>query len=81
VITLYHWDLPQSLYTDVGGWLSSELPAIFAEYADMCFSLFGDRVKTWITLNEPWCSAVMGYCTGDHAPGHSSNPGMMSERE
>jgi beta-glucosidase/6-phospho-beta-glucosidase/beta-galactosidase len=75
VITLYHWDLPLPLETEFGGWLSPSIQPIFSQYADQCFAMFGDRVKTWLTLNEPWCSAVMGYCTGDHAPGRSSSPG------
>ena len=45
----------------------------FGEYARICFESFGDRVKHWITLNEPWCSAVLGYGNGHHAPGHKSN--------
>jgi beta-glucosidase len=67
-ITLYHWDLPQEL-EDAGGWPRRETAFRFAEYAETCFTAFGDRVRTWITLNEPWCSSHLGYLEGVHAPG------------
>ncbi|CAK9069553.1 unnamed protein product [Durusdinium trenchii] len=70
-VTLYHWDLPEALHAK-GGWLSKEMIVkAFGDYARICFHHFGDRVKYWITLNEPWCSAVLGYNTGDHAPGYT----------
>ena len=52
MITLYHWDLPQTLQ-DEGGQIDDQFPDWFASYADLCFQLFGDRVKNWITVNEP----------------------------
>jgi len=67
-VTLYHWDLPQVL-EDAGGWLNRETADRFAYYADVMASALGDRVKNWITLNEPWCSAFLGYTLGVHAPG------------
>jgi beta-glucosidase/6-phospho-beta-glucosidase/beta-galactosidase len=75
VVTLYHWDLPLALESEIGGWLSPSIAPLFGQYADKCFAMFGDRVKTWLTLNEPWCCSVLGYSTGEHAPGRTSNPG------
>ncbi|OJV83596.1 MAG: beta-glucosidase [Cellulomonas sp. 73-92] len=68
VVTLYHWDLPQAL-EDEGGWSNRETAYRFAEYARIVARALGDRVHTWSTLNEPWCSAFLGYASGVHAPG------------
>jgi beta-glucosidase len=68
VVTLYHWDLPQALQ-DVGGWASRDTSARFGEYARAVGAALGDRVRTFATLNEPWCSAFLGHATGVHAPG------------
>jgi beta-glucosidase len=68
VVTLYHWDLPQAL-EDVGGWSNRETAYAFAEYARIVARALGDRVDVWSTLNEPWCSAYLGYASGVHAPG------------
>ncbi len=67
-VTLYHWDLPQTLQ-DEGGWLRRGIAEDFAAYADTISRAFGDRVKHWITFNEPWCVAWLGYMFGAHAPG------------
>ncbi|MCF6473444.1 beta-glucosidase [Nonomuraea sp. MG754425] len=67
VATLYHWDLPQEL-EDAGGWPERDTAPRFAEYARLMGEALGDRVRTWITLNEPWCSAYLGYASGVHAP-------------
>ncbi len=72
-VTIYHWDLPDALEVKYGGWLSKEVVPLFADYAALCFDSFGDRVKNWITLNEPWVAAVLGYGQGVFAPGHCSN--------
>jgi beta-galactosidase len=66
-VTLYHWDLPQAL-ADRGGWENAETIAAFAEYAEACFRLFGDRVRLWSTLNEPSWATLHGYVTGLHPP-------------
>jgi len=68
VITLYHWDLPQEL-EDAGGWGNRATSERFAEYAALAAGRLGDRVELWTTLNEPWCSAFLGYASGVHAPG------------
>ena len=69
-LTLYHWDLPQEL-EDAGGWPHRDTAYRFAEFAGLVHDALGDRVPTWTTLNEPWCSAVLGYDTGRHAPGRT----------
>jgi len=69
--TLYHWDLPQALQ-DKGGWTARMVVDAFVEYTDIITRALGDRVKDWITLNEPWVSAFVGYQDGRHAPGHTS---------
>ncbi len=70
-VTLYHWDLPQILQ-DRGGWTARETAEAFVEYADIVSRHLGDRVKHWITHNEPWCISVLGHQTGEHAPGHKN---------
>lgn len=67
-LTLYHWDLPQSLQ-ESGGWANRETVHRFADYAVEVFQALGDRVKHWTTLNEPWCSSFLSYAAGEHAPG------------
>jgi len=67
-VTLYHWDLPQAL-EDLGGWTNRDTASRFLEYAVSCHEALGDRVPVWTTLNEPWCSAFLGYTGGQHAPG------------
>jgi beta-glucosidase len=67
-VTLYHWDLPQAL-EDAGGWPLRDTAYRFEEYAGIVYRELGDRVGRWFTLNEPWCSAFLGYEYGHHAPG------------
>ncbi len=70
IVTLYHWDLPQTLQ-DRGGWTDRDTAQRFAEYAAIAHGRLGDRVDTWTTLNEPWCSAFLGHASGVHAPGRT----------
>jgi beta-glucosidase len=67
-ITIYHWDLPQALQ-DAGGWPARETAYRFAEFAAAIHQRLRDRVQHWTTLNEPYCSAFLGYGAGIHAPG------------
>lgn len=69
-VTLYHWDLPQTLQ-DQGGWPARLCAEAFVEYADVVSRHLGDRVKHWATLNEPMVSALAGHLHGEHAPGHT----------
>jgi beta-glucosidase len=69
-LTLYHWDLPQQL-EDNGGWPERDTAHRFAEYATIVHDALGDRVRLWSTLNEPLCSSLIGYASGEHAPGRS----------
>jgi beta-glucosidase len=68
MVTLYHWDLPQTLQ-DKGGWSHRDTSRHFADYTTAVANRLADRVTTWTTLNEPWCSAFLGHASGDHAPG------------
>jgi beta-glucosidase len=67
-LTLYHWDLPQPLQ-DAGGWAARETALRFADFAELVYREFHDRVDWWSTINEPWCVALLGYAAGIHAPG------------
>jgi len=76
-VTLYHWDLPQEL-EDAGGWPNRDTAHRFADYTMLVFGALGDRVDTWTTLNEPWCSAMLGYVYGRQAPGRRDFPAGIS---
>ena len=76
VVTLYHWDLPQYL-GDEGGWLNRRTAYALADYAGIVAKRLGDRVDTWTTLNEPWCSSYLSYGAKEHAPGLGLGPGAF----
>ena len=71
VVTLYHWDLPQEL-EDAGGWPVRDTALRFADLAEECFKELGNKADMWITINEPFCAAYLGYLIGIHAPGRSN---------
>jgi beta-glucosidase len=77
MLTLYHWDLPQAL-EDRGGWTSRETSERFAEYAGIVYEALSEEVGHWITLNEPWVAAWMGYGLGVHAPGRSDSAAALA---
>ncbi|GLJ35942.1 hypothetical protein SUGI_0721230 [Cryptomeria japonica] len=78
-VTLFHWNLPQALEDKYGGFLSKNIVKDFKAYTEVCFQEFGDRVKHWITLNEPYAYAAFGYDTAAFPPGrHSSSNGNSS---
>jgi beta-glucosidase len=76
-VTLYHWDLPQVL-EDAGGWPERSTAEAFAEYAEVVARRLGDRVTNWITHNEPWVVAWLGYGWGVHAPGRKSRADALA---
>lgn len=74
LVTLFHWDLPDELQKRYGGMLNKEeFVADYTNYARVVFKAFGSKVKHWITFNEPWCSAILGFNTGLFAPGRTSD--------
>ncbi|KAM7528874.1 hypothetical protein LguiB_032284 [Lonicera macranthoides] len=72
-VTLFHWDIPQGLEKEYGGFLSTKVVDDYLDYVDVCFKRFGHLVKSWITFNEPWSYSVSGYDNGLFAPGHCSS--------
>jgi beta-glucosidase len=67
-LTLYHWDLPQAV-EEKGGWANRDTAYRFRDYAEIVYEALGDRVQHWTTFNEPFCSSLLGYAAGVHAPG------------
>lgn len=72
LLTIYHWDLPQALQ-DRGGWLNPDSVKWYVNYAETLFRAYGDRVKDWITFNEPFVFTDFGYVTGSFPPGISGD--------
>ncbi|TQV67237.1 beta-glucosidase [Exilibacterium tricleocarpae] len=68
--TLFHWDMPLQLHRRYGGFLNRQAALDFAEYAAVVADALGDRIKHWITMNEPWEHSCLGHVIGVHAPGH-----------
>ncbi|XP_051137086.1 beta-glucosidase 24-like isoform X2 [Andrographis paniculata] len=68
IVTLFHWDLPQFLQQEYGGFMSENIVKDYVDYAELCFRHFGDRVKKWVTLNEAYMFATFGYVIGIYAP-------------
>ncbi|XP_062079577.1 beta-glucosidase 17-like [Humulus lupulus] len=72
-VTLFHWDTPQALEEEYGSWLSTMIVDDFVDYVDFCFKSFGDRVKIWVTINEPNIFSINAYNLGSLAPGRCSS--------
>ncbi|XP_059311485.1 cyanogenic beta-glucosidase-like [Lycium ferocissimum] len=72
VVTLFHWDLPQALEDEYLGFLSPKILDDYLDLVEICFNYFGDRVKLWTTINEPWIFASNGYDAGSMTPGRCS---------
>jgi len=75
-VTLYHWDLPAALQ-ERGGWTNRDTAYRFEEYAAVVFAHFKERIKGYITHNEPWCAAFLGHMNGEHAPGLHDQAAML----
>ena len=78
-VTLYHWDLPEAL-EDAGGWPERATAEAFVGYAEVVAARLGDRVKHWVTHNEPWVASWLGYGWGMHAPGRTSDEDAVAPR-
>ena len=80
IVTLYHWDMPLQYEINYKSWLDAvSIIKSFKEYADVCFNVFGDRVKMWYTVNEPWTFTVMGYVVGAWPPQRCSDRSKCSQ--
>ncbi|KAK4414869.1 Oleuropein beta-glucosidase [Sesamum alatum] len=79
-VTIFHFDVPQCLEEEYGGFLCSKIQDDFAEFAELCFFEFGDRVKFWITQNEPITFTKNGYVQGSFPPGHGSTAAQPGEK-
>jgi beta-glucosidase len=82
IVTLYHWDAPQALYNRYRAFLdTAEFRADFKRYARLCFARFGDRVKKWVTFNEPYIISIFAHLNGTLAPGHCRESGTDTKTE
>ncbi|KAH8888924.1 glycoside hydrolase [Thozetella sp. PMI_491] len=82
VVTLYHWDTPQGIYDRYGAFLdTTEFRADFEHYARLCFARFGDRVKKWVTFNEPYITSIFAHHNGVLAPGRCASTGADTKTE
>lgn len=82
VVTLYHWDAPQSIYDRYGAFLNTEeFQADFENYAHLCFSRFGNRIRKWVTFNEPYIISIFAHLNGTLAPGHCREAGTDTKTE
>ncbi|KAJ5727473.1 Beta-glucosidase 1B [Penicillium malachiteum] len=82
VVTLYHWDAPQAIYDRYGAFLNTEeFQADFENYAHICFSRFGNRVRKWVTFNEPYIISIFAHLNGTLAPGHCRAVGTDTKTE
>ncbi|KAK4437132.1 Raucaffricine-O-beta-D-glucosidase [Sesamum alatum] len=80
-MTLFHWDIPNCLQLEYGGMLSDKVVDAFVEFAELCFQEFGDRVKFWTTVNEPWSYAVHGYTSGNDFTNNKVADNQRSSQE
>ncbi|KAM0272884.1 hypothetical protein ACHAQH_008512 [Verticillium albo-atrum] len=81
-VTLYHWDAPQALYDRYQAFLDTEeFRADYIRYARLCFERFGDRVKQWVTFNEPYIISIFGHLNGTLAAGHRAQDGFDTKNE
>lgn len=81
-VTLFHWDLPDALDKRYGGLLNkNEIVADYVRYARVVFAAMESRVKHWITFNEPLCSAILGYSTGERVSAHTSDRSKSKVRD
>ncbi|HSI84726.1 MAG: GH1 family beta-glucosidase [Candidatus Methylacidiphilales bacterium] len=78
-VTMFHWDLPQALETNFGGWRDRRVTSAFGTYAETIVKAYGDRVKNWITLNEIFCFTHLGYGNAQKAPGLILPAGIVNQ--
>ncbi|GER46498.1 beta-glucosidase, partial [Striga asiatica] len=80
MVTIFHFDVPKCLGDEYGGFLDRRIVDDFAQYAEVCFQAFGDRVKIWTTINEPSTFTTLGYVNGQFPPGHGTPPDELGHK-